>query len=284
MTASASQPRARRRERRIIERPRLIKMLDESDARVILLLAPAGYGKTTLARQWAKPLQRHLWITLTPGHRDVASLATEIVRLLDADGGQASPIIRQHLNAKSNPQRAARELGEVVNELLASGRVQWVIFDDYEAIGSSEAEDFIATIEARGAVRILAASRVRPSWATGRSVVYGEVTEIGRDELAMTSDETALVIERRPDVLGIAKQAAGWPAAVGLAANVPDAELPSDALPSALHRYLAEELFNRAPHPLRDALIEFALLGDASDKGLRARFGARTESLFFRSD
>ena len=36
-------------ERRIIERPRLIKLLDESEARIILLLAPAGYGKTTLA-------------------------------------------------------------------------------------------------------------------------------------------------------------------------------------------------------------------------------------------
>ena len=66
---------------------------------------------------------------------------------------------------------------------------------------------------------------------------------------------------------------------MGLAANVPDAELPSDALPSALHRYLAEELFNRAPDALQDALLELALLGDASDQALRIRFGARTESL-----
>ena len=54
MTANASQPREVRRDPRIIERPRLIKLLDETDARTILLLAPAGYGKTTLARQWAK--------------------------------------------------------------------------------------------------------------------------------------------------------------------------------------------------------------------------------------
>ena len=36
----------------IIERPRLIKLMEESGARVIVLHAPAGYGKTTLARQW----------------------------------------------------------------------------------------------------------------------------------------------------------------------------------------------------------------------------------------
>ena len=38
----------------IIKRPRLTKLLDESEARVILLVAPAGYGKTTLAREWVR--------------------------------------------------------------------------------------------------------------------------------------------------------------------------------------------------------------------------------------
>ncbi len=38
----------------IIERPRLIARLEEEGgSRVAVLAAPAGYGKTTLARQWA---------------------------------------------------------------------------------------------------------------------------------------------------------------------------------------------------------------------------------------
>jgi len=73
MAASAAQPTVVRRESRIIERPRLIKLLDETDARTILLLAPAGYGKTTLARQWAKTLNGAVWVTLTAAHTDVAS-------------------------------------------------------------------------------------------------------------------------------------------------------------------------------------------------------------------
>ena len=50
MGSTASEPTARRQ--RIIERPRLTRLLDESPARVKMLVAPAGYGKTTLARQW----------------------------------------------------------------------------------------------------------------------------------------------------------------------------------------------------------------------------------------
>ncbi|HSC92158.1 MAG TPA: hypothetical protein VLB86_10940, partial [Gaiellaceae bacterium] len=49
-------------QRHIIERPRLTKLLDESNARVILLVAPAGYGKTTLARQWVAS-RPHAWYT-----------------------------------------------------------------------------------------------------------------------------------------------------------------------------------------------------------------------------
>jgi SpoVK/Ycf46/Vps4 family AAA+-type ATPase len=45
------QRKATPRERRIIERPRLFKVLEDTEARTILLVAPAGYGKTTLARQ-----------------------------------------------------------------------------------------------------------------------------------------------------------------------------------------------------------------------------------------
>ena len=46
--------------RHIIERPRLTRLLDETTARVIMLVAPAGYGKTTLARQWLAN-RPHVW-------------------------------------------------------------------------------------------------------------------------------------------------------------------------------------------------------------------------------
>jgi ATP/maltotriose-dependent transcriptional regulator MalT len=55
--AGSKQSNAGRRDQRIIERPRLIEALDQTEARTILMLAPAGYGKTTLARQWSQTLR-----------------------------------------------------------------------------------------------------------------------------------------------------------------------------------------------------------------------------------
>src|SRR5947199_8898236 len=108
MTAGATQPKVVRTEQRIIERPRLIKLLDDTDARTILLLAPAGYGKTTLARQWAKTLNGAVWVTLTAAHTDVAWLAAEIAEAIDGNG-DASRAIVAHIRARPNPQRASRE-------------------------------------------------------------------------------------------------------------------------------------------------------------------------------
>ena len=65
---------SRIKRRRIIERPRLTRLLDESQGRIKMLVAPAGYGKTTLARQWLADKQA-VWYTATPASADVAALA-----------------------------------------------------------------------------------------------------------------------------------------------------------------------------------------------------------------
>src|SRR5689334_11893073 len=146
MTASAGQPRVRG-ESRIIERPRLIKLLDETDARTILLLAPAGYGKTTLARQWAKTLNGAVWVTLTAEDRDIAAIATKVARAGDQDDAGGSAHVTSYLRAHSNPQRMAQEVGRMVSGQLRARRVQWVVIDDYHEISTeSEAEQFVEVL------------------------------------------------------------------------------------------------------------------------------------------
>src|SRR6201987_1051598 len=68
----------------IIERPRLITRLKEGGgARISVLAAPAGYGKTTLARQWSECQEGTVaWYRTTRASGDVALLAVQLDDLL----------------------------------------------------------------------------------------------------------------------------------------------------------------------------------------------------------
>ncbi|HYX89156.1 MAG TPA: hypothetical protein VE753_07290, partial [Gaiellaceae bacterium] len=81
--------------RHIIERPRLTRLLDATSARVIMLVAPAGYGKTTLARQWLAH-RPHAWYQATPASGDVAGLAVGLAESL----AELTPTATQQLSER----------------------------------------------------------------------------------------------------------------------------------------------------------------------------------------
>jgi ATP/maltotriose-dependent transcriptional regulator MalT len=261
--ASRTQPG--RSPRRIIERPRLIKLLEESEARVILLLAPAGYGKTTLARQWAKTLNGSswLWISCLPAHKDVVTLAMDIADRLGSPREAAARDVREYVSGQSNPQRASHRIGSVLAKHLRHGPLRWIVIDDYHEIADAlEVEEFLEALQQATPCRFLVASRNRPSWATARRIVYGEITELAREQLAMTEDEARELLGAKSESTALAKRAQGWPAVLALAADAKEIAPPDSVLPSALHGYLAQELFQQTPAPLQDQLLQLALLPD----------------------
>ena len=283
MTAVAAQPKRTTRQRRIIERPRLIRRLEAINARTILLVAPAGYGKTTLARQWGRSLSQVIWVSATRSHRDVVTFSEDIAHGVDALGGEAASFIDQYMRARPNPQRAAREIANALAPRIERAQVQWLVLDDYHELAESpEVEEMVRVLWERLTCRFLVASRVQPEWATGRGVVHGEVEEIGADELALTPEETTQVLGKRPDLASLIEQAKGWPAVVTLAAGLDEAER-DDAIPSMLHRYVAEELFRSATEELRDALISLALLPDLSLARVTRRFGVAAQDVIHNS-
>ena len=95
--------------RRIIERTRLLKQLEEANARTILLIAPAGYGKTTLARQW---LERHEGreLSLRLAESDVAVLARALARGLAWKVPALTRSVEEAIRAAPTPTQQARSV------------------------------------------------------------------------------------------------------------------------------------------------------------------------------
>lgn len=273
MTAGRRQSTSARRQSRIIERPRLTRLLDGMDARTILLTAPAGYGKTTLARQWGRTLSRAIWVTATAGHRDVVTFAEDVAAGVDALGGNASRFIGEYMRARSNPQRAGREIANALAVRVERVGAQWLVVDDYHELAESpEVVEMVTILHDRLSARFLLASRTRPDWITARHLLHGLVGELGPDNLAMTSAETTQLLGRRADLEPLIRRAQGWPAVLTLAAGLDAGATLEEPLPTMLHRYVAEELFHSASPAVRDGLITLGLLADLSAETVALRF------------
>src|SRR5437879_3696772 len=229
---------------RIIQRPRLTRLLDESPSRILMLIAPAGYGKTTLARQWLAE-RSHGWYRGTSASADVAALAVGLAHAARAIVPGAGERMQERLRATGTPEEDVVPLAELLSEDLAAWpEDSWLALDDYQfACRSRFSERFVDLLCSLTRVRLLVTSRVRPSWATSRRLLYGEVYELGHTFLAMTDDEALEVLGEEAGggrASGLVALAEGWPAVIGLAALTEGRKLPESTAPSTLYDYFAE--------------------------------------------
>src|SRR5437660_4382810 len=101
----------------IIKRPRLTKLLDESEARIILLCAPAGYGKTTLAREWVETRSEPVaWYRGGMEMLDAAALARALANALRKVGVAEADVRRLEGLASNAPD--PEKLGQALAAAL----------------------------------------------------------------------------------------------------------------------------------------------------------------------
>ena len=102
------------RPRGLVARPRLVRRLSEArDAQFVLLVAPAGYGKTTLLSEWAAcDGRRFAWIDLAAGDNDSERLLAAVRRTVH-DGRAPTVLVvdNAHLISATGNLRGARRAG-----------------------------------------------------------------------------------------------------------------------------------------------------------------------------
>lgn len=255
---TASKPKVRRR--RIIERPRLTRLLDESQGRIKMLVAPAGYGKTTLARQWLEGKVAS-WYTATSASTDVAALAAGLKRACEQVVPGAGDALIDRIPITGKPEEEFDLLASMLaNDLADWPHSAWLIFDDYHAIaGTRVAERFMEVLLLDAPLNVLLLTRRRPSWASSRRILYGELFEMDRETLAMSLAEAhELLDEHETIVAELMDLAQGWPAVLALAAM--SGATPPDLIAAPhLFGFFADEIYRRIDRRSRKALCELAL-------------------------
>ncbi|HVA32108.1 MAG TPA: AAA family ATPase, partial [Gaiellaceae bacterium] len=259
----------------IIKRPRLTKLLDESGARIILLVAPAGYGKTTLAREWVAGREGVVWYRGRPAMADVAALASGLASALADDEAVERVEI---LAGRDYPPEA---LAHAVATATSTTCSILVIDDYHHASPSPESEAFLSEFVARAGFRVLLTSRLRPTWFAARTIVYRETVALEMADLTFTDDEARAVMgdmdtEPMRDLLALTR---GWPALVRLAAQQGKQGVVLAHPAETLYAFFADDLFQRAPTTLQDALMMLALAGNADIGTRQALFGCDHDSI-----
>ena len=255
----------------LVPRPRLTARLDEGLARgLVLVCAPAGYGKTVLLADWARR-GRHpvVWLSLDAGDNDPARFWRHAVAALD----RARPGIGDRVAPLLGPPAPSSFQGLVtalINELAGEQEARLVL-DDYHVIGSEQVHQSLAFLAERrpAGIGVVLASRSDPPLPLPRLRARGQLTEIREAELRFTPAEAAELFQHAasalPDasVAALAARTEGWAAGLQLAALSLRGHDDAAAFTGS-HRYvldyLAEEVLEQQDTQLRTFLRETSVL------------------------
>jgi LuxR family transcriptional regulator, maltose regulon positive regulatory protein len=257
-----------------------MSLLDETQSQYIVLVAPAGYGKTTLARQWFAGQERKaVWFRAAPASTDVAALALGLAHAAEKELEGAGTRLQEHLRTSHSPNSEVSRIADIlVDDLAPWPEGVWMVIDDYQHLAHEpSAEQLIDAVVARGTIPLFVTSRMRPSWVSAKRLLYGEVAEFGRNILAMTHEEAARAVPPKTDpgvLAGLVALAEGWPAVIGLASLIQYPKLlAGDEIPEALHSYFAEELYQELSAELQWNLVQLSLAATVDVELAQLLFG-----------
>jgi ATP/maltotriose-dependent transcriptional regulator MalT len=90
-----------------------MSLLDEAQSRYIVLVAPAGYGKTTLARQWFTG-RKAVWFRAGPASSDVAALALGLAQAAGEVLVGAGARLQEHLRTSHSPNSEVTRIADIL--------------------------------------------------------------------------------------------------------------------------------------------------------------------------
>ncbi len=192
-----------------------------SDEPIVTVVAPPGYGKTTVLAQWAALLgPRVAWVSCERSDNDPVALWQGILAALD----RIEPVA----DATALLARSGGGV-DVVPRLVASiGAVRppvTVVLDHVESITSGQCWSSIAEFALRIPVgwRLAVASRDPLRLPLSRLRFGRRIVEIGVDDLAMTAREAGVLLGNAGAAVSAAetdelvRRTEGWPAGLYLA-------------------------------------------------------------------
>lgn len=267
---------------RLLARPRLLDRLDAGQhARLIVLVAPAGYGKTSLLVDWAGALSARrsapavAWVALDAGDNDATRFWRYLLLALDQlRPGVAAAALA--LLAAPEPPAIRLLLTTLLNQLAAAPAPGLMLMlDDYHLIDQPAIHAGLAWLLAHAPpnLQLVLAARTAPPLPLARLHAAGQLLVLRAADLSFTPAEIGQfltdVMHLQPaaaSVAALARSTEGWIVGVQLAALSWRAAGATGHVPAGpdhvdLLDYLADEVFAGLPPHLQQFMLYTAPLG-----------------------
>jgi LuxR family maltose regulon positive regulatory protein len=265
----------------LLARPRLTRRLDEglrNGHRLFLVVAPAGYGKTTLVTHWLDQAGiPSAWLSLDEADNDPLRFFTYLVAALQktVDPNLGGPLLQTFPMLPPSPEALVHPL---INDLAAIDRPILLALDDYHVITAAPIQEAMAFLLRRGPpnLHLVVLSRADPPFPLPRLRVRQRMTEIRDRDLRFTPEEmvdflNALHRLNLPaeQITALESRTEGWAAGVQLAALSLQGCSPERAAQfigafSGSHYYIVdylfEEVLSRQPDTVREFLLQTSIL------------------------
>ncbi|HUP15758.1 MAG TPA: LuxR C-terminal-related transcriptional regulator [Acidimicrobiia bacterium] len=271
-----------RRPRGLVDRSRLIDRIDlGTEAKLILISAPAGSGKTTLLSAWAAGRRDEAdlaWYSVDPADNEPVTFWTHVMAAL----GDAVPGVGQSSLALLHDAQVSDEgvITALVNELSDAGSEVWLVLDDLHVIDTPAIRSGLAFLleHLSSNVHLVIATRADPALPLARLRARGELIEIRVADLRFTFEEALAYFNEQMslsltanDVGMLEEKTEGWIAALQLAAlSIRGRDDPSEFIAGFagsqryIVDYLVEEVLARQDSQVRAFLMETSILSRMS--------------------
>lgn len=280
----------------LVDRPHLFQKLDGClvpTNRLIMVTAPAGFGKTTLVSEWARMSGLPLgWLSLDEDDSDPIRFLRYLVAAMQSIDARIGKSIQAALYGFQPPDATA-VLTEIINDLLLIQGPSLIVLDDYHQIFNLQVHDCINFLvdHLPPAAHLVIATRADPPLQLARRRGQGTICELRAVDLRFSGDEVATFINqvmglklKSEDIAALESRTEGWVASLQMAALSLQDTRDRHAFVTAFsgdNRYIAdyllEEVLQHQPVEFQRFLLQTSIL-DRLSAGLCDAVTGRQDS------
>ncbi len=264
-----------------VARPALVDRINNnSDKELILVSAPAGFGKTTLLAEWAAQANLIVaWLSLDNEDNDPYRFLRYVIAALDSalTSTKANSVATAQAMLQSvQPLPIQTILVALINDLTEVVKPFALVLDDYQFITSPAIDEALTFIlrHLPHHMRLVIASRVDPNLPLHLLRAAQHLLEIRTEDLRFTGNETAefmnVVMDlhlSEQDLSTLTGRTEGWIVGLQMAALSLQGASDRSAFVRSLsgsHRYildyLIEEVLDHQSEQIRSFLLRTSIL------------------------